>query len=178
MPNRMEYCSVDVNSNKAHRTCRMDEQVYIREKYVVEVTRTKDNTAPDECWIAFPGWAADYSSEVVFSAKDKKPELKYQHWINHGLVEDSDIALQKCWAQQLAEKEGTEVDLIEPVTVTNFDEIAGDAMSGGNLVMIESRMDRVFTPDQLIEIPYAQAGHNYSHNPTHAMRAAYEAVGG
>ena len=34
----MEYCSVDIINDKAHRACRMDEQVYIREKYVVEMS--------------------------------------------------------------------------------------------------------------------------------------------
>ena len=184
--NRMEYCSVDVNAKKAHRTCRMDEQVYVRDAYVQAWNRTKDNDAPNVCWIAFPGWASDYSKEVVFDAADKKPDLKYQKWINHGQVEDIDIKLQLCWAQQLADRNDEDVDLVEPVTVTDFDEVAGDAFnSDGQLVMIESRMDRVFSAKEITDLPvdgsagsYHTAMHNYSHNPTHAMRKAYAKHGG
>ena len=178
MNNRMEYISVDVKRGNAHRAPWLSEQTYVRKSDIKGVKRKKDNKNPNVCFVSFKGWASTSTKDVVFTEEDKKPELKYQKFINAGLVEDSDVIRRYCYEKEKSMRKNTPVDMNIPVQVTDFDAIEGTAMNEhphvNGTCMIGSRMDRAYTAKEVAEgkCPDMYVKSAYSFNPTHEMREA------
>ena len=163
--NRMEYCSVseDREGLKAYRVCRHKDPTYVKASCVKRTIH--DDYTP--LWMSWSSWGADYTQLV------SETEVEgWEEYIPHEAVKDDDVELEYCWAHQKALNHGEEVDLQEPVEIDRYNAYTGDALRSGDAwrVMVESREDRVYEPEDHQMTVYEIALHNYKHNPSHKYK--------
>lgn len=170
MANRTEYCALI--GDYADRKCRWNKSTYVRRKFVLEQQDQPLYPTREEkfLWVNWRGQNPS-SSDIRFAKPD---EGGFQSYINLAWVKDGDVDLQPC--EYFQENGDVDIHANSAMAWDDVEYIAGNCLLGTTWRFIDSRGDGVFTAEQIATgsgLTNAVNGeHNFSHNPTHAMRLA------